>query len=462
MKISEVMKVTGLTKKAINYYENSGLIKPNSNEENNYRDYSNWDVDKLKQIAALRRFGLPVSSIKEALEKPENMYLVFENYMKKLTVEIKNMERCQSILGSCMNKLNEKDIDISKVTEEMSLLKDAVEMSQKERNDFMKTELIRIFPGGYGKMLAISLGFFLEEPLDTKEKEEAWINVVKILDNTESIFIAKELEEYLESRDFHWDKIRNSVTGELDKVLRFYSKGEKESFDFNKFDLTEEQQENLKMFFLYFKKEENMNIILDLLKKMENHLLILSSRYKTLVEGSKDLENNILDENYEDIYENIKEIKVIEEKELKLIGIEYNEFIKKTRLPEVIKSFARNINKVKNICNYERIYGIAGIDSLYKDWNNNNSVFSYILAVQVNEFEETPEGMVSIAIPKHKYLKCTYEGSVEKYQKVLNYIFLKYIGENSLEVDSFPIIDSFCRDSIENNKFKVTLYIALI
>lgn len=462
MKISEVMKVTGLTKKAINYYEDSGLIKPSSNEENNYRDYSNSDVDKLKQIATLRRFGLPVSSIKEALAKPENMYLVFENYMKKLNEEIKNMERCQSILGSCMSNLNEKDMDISKVTEEMSLLKGAVEMSQRERHGFMEIELIRIFPGAYGKMLAINFGFFLDEPLDTKEKENAWINMVKILDNTESIFTAKELEEYLESRNFDWDKIKDSVTGELGELLNFYSKKDKESFDLNKFDLTEEQQENLKMFFLYFKKDENMNIIIDLLKKIEKYLIILSSKYKTLVEESKNLENNILDENYDDIYENIKEIKVTEERELKLIGIEYNKFIKKTRLPELIKIFARDINKIKNICDKESIYGIAGIDSLYEDWDNKGSIFSYILAVQVNKIEEIPAGMISVTIPKHKYLKCTYEGPIENYQKLLNYIFLKYIGEKHLEVDSFPIIDSFSKNSIENNQFKVTLHISLI
>ena len=47
MRINEVMKETGLTKKAIYYYENEGLIKPQKDPENNYRNYTEEEVRKL-------------------------------------------------------------------------------------------------------------------------------------------------------------------------------------------------------------------------------------------------------------------------------------------------------------------------------------------------------------------------------------------------------------------------------
>ncbi|MBC7342044.1 MAG: MerR family DNA-binding transcriptional regulator [Clostridia bacterium] len=40
MNIWEVAKATGLTKKAIRYYEKMGLLSPAINQDNNYRDYS--------------------------------------------------------------------------------------------------------------------------------------------------------------------------------------------------------------------------------------------------------------------------------------------------------------------------------------------------------------------------------------------------------------------------------------
>ncbi len=461
MKISEVMKVTDLTKKAINYYEDSGLIKPCVNEENNYRDYSDSDVEKLKQIGVLRRFGLPVSRIKEAMKEPKNMYLVLENYMQQLNEQIRNMERCKSILGSCMGSFKEETRDISKITEEMMLLKDAVEMSQKEREGFMEGELIRIFPGAYGKMLSISLGMFLEEPLDSKEKEEAWISVVRIIDETKSIVVTKDIEEYLENRIINWDKIRNSIIGEMEEIFKLSSEEEKHEFDFNKIDFTEDQQENLKMFFLYFKKEENMNIIINLFKKIEGYLIVLSSKFKALTNIGENSEEDIFNENYDDIYENIKEIKISGQRELKLIGVEYTKFIKKTKIPELIEEFKQNIHKIKNICDNNSVYGIAGVDSIYKDWNKNNNVFSYVLAVEVESIEQVPEGMLSVIIPEHEYLKCRYEGSIYNYYKLINYMFLQCLEEKKLEVDSFPNIDIFNNSPKLNDEFQVHMWIPI-
>jgi len=39
MNIKIASEKTGLTKKAIKYYENEGLINPLKNSENNYREY---------------------------------------------------------------------------------------------------------------------------------------------------------------------------------------------------------------------------------------------------------------------------------------------------------------------------------------------------------------------------------------------------------------------------------------
>lgn len=63
MKRNEVEKITGLTRKAILYYEDKGLIRPHK-EENNYRSYSEEDVDRLLQISIYRKLGLNISEIK--------------------------------------------------------------------------------------------------------------------------------------------------------------------------------------------------------------------------------------------------------------------------------------------------------------------------------------------------------------------------------------------------------------
>ena len=46
---NEIQEKTGLTRKAIDYYEEKGLIKP-VKLGNGYRDYSDKDLEILKEI----------------------------------------------------------------------------------------------------------------------------------------------------------------------------------------------------------------------------------------------------------------------------------------------------------------------------------------------------------------------------------------------------------------------------
>ena len=67
MKRSEVEKITGLRRKAILYYEEKELISPVI-EENNYRNYSDEDLNRLIKISLYRRLGLNISEIKNILD----------------------------------------------------------------------------------------------------------------------------------------------------------------------------------------------------------------------------------------------------------------------------------------------------------------------------------------------------------------------------------------------------------
>lgn len=48
MNIKEVEKATGISSQNIRFYEKSGLVHPNRNEENGYREYDTNDIRVLK------------------------------------------------------------------------------------------------------------------------------------------------------------------------------------------------------------------------------------------------------------------------------------------------------------------------------------------------------------------------------------------------------------------------------
>ena len=63
MNIKDAEHLTGLKKANIRYYEEMGLLTPERNEQNNYREYGEREVGILKRIKLLRMAGVPLQEI---------------------------------------------------------------------------------------------------------------------------------------------------------------------------------------------------------------------------------------------------------------------------------------------------------------------------------------------------------------------------------------------------------------
>ena len=60
MKINEIEKIVGISKKNIRFYEDQGLLSPARNRENGYREYGQEDLVILQKIKFLRKLGIPL------------------------------------------------------------------------------------------------------------------------------------------------------------------------------------------------------------------------------------------------------------------------------------------------------------------------------------------------------------------------------------------------------------------
>ncbi|MFI3325880.1 MAG: MerR family transcriptional regulator [Clostridia bacterium] len=123
MKINEVEMSVGITKKNIRFYETEGLLSPQRNSENGYRDYSEVEIRILKQIKLLRKLGFPLEEIRKMqsgiLTVTDGMY----RHRVLLVRESKNIN--QSIefcdrLSSFGTKL--EDLDADTILKEMESL----------------------------------------------------------------------------------------------------------------------------------------------------------------------------------------------------------------------------------------------------------------------------------------------------------------------------------------------------
>ena len=67
MNISDVAKKTGLTSKAIRFYEEKGLVTPPLRSENGYRSYSQQHLDELPLLRQARQVGFNLEECRELI-----------------------------------------------------------------------------------------------------------------------------------------------------------------------------------------------------------------------------------------------------------------------------------------------------------------------------------------------------------------------------------------------------------
>ena len=73
-------------RKAVRYYDNIGLVKPNQNIFSGYREYNDEDVLKLKFVGKARKFNFSIDECRELLSLYENKSRPSKD-VKKLTLE---------------------------------------------------------------------------------------------------------------------------------------------------------------------------------------------------------------------------------------------------------------------------------------------------------------------------------------------------------------------------------------
>lgn len=86
MNAKQTEQITGISRRNLRFYEDQGLIHPERNPDNDYRDYSEEDVEILRKIRTLRMLDVSLEEIASFLkgEKSlEQVMILQENKLRK-------------------------------------------------------------------------------------------------------------------------------------------------------------------------------------------------------------------------------------------------------------------------------------------------------------------------------------------------------------------------------------------
>ncbi|WP_438445565.1 MerR family transcriptional regulator [Gorillibacterium sp. sgz5001074] len=189
MLIGEAAASTGLTKKAIRYYIEQGLLNPETQSAGSWLNFTDGDVETLAMIRELRGLNLNVSEIRGLLDcPPSQLLLLLRQHLQRISAEQDHLSELQRRLGQlleCCETAGGGDI-------RNAIL--ALGARSKEGLPRFRDRLSSLFPGPFGTMLACHFEAFLpEEPL-SEEQEAAWEELIRRLDELEPASYPEELE----------------------------------------------------------------------------------------------------------------------------------------------------------------------------------------------------------------------------------------------------------------------------
>lgn len=179
MLIKEVCIAAKLTKKAVEYYTEQGLISPDI-LENGYRDFSVDDLEMLKKISILRKLGLGTDDIKIALSDEDGHTLKKLSVQKELTIQREKAK--QSLLDQ---------ISLGNGWDEIS-----TDLESIEQSETITEKLLDAFPGYYGHFISLHFSRFLNEPIKTDEQQAAYDEIVDFLDNALTLKFPDDLKDF--------------------------------------------------------------------------------------------------------------------------------------------------------------------------------------------------------------------------------------------------------------------------
>lgn len=176
---NEIQSKTGLTRKAIEYYEEKGLVSPKK-AENGYRDYSDKDLEILTEISLFRKIGMNIAEIESYLFSERNsLSSVLRRKQHQLGIE----EKRKAVLELMMKEENQE------------IINEKIELIEAEESIYERLE--KSFPGYFGQMMFAAYQPFLNEPLD-KDGKEAYEKFVNYLDNLPTFELSKDEQNYID------------------------------------------------------------------------------------------------------------------------------------------------------------------------------------------------------------------------------------------------------------------------
>ena len=141
MKIKELENLLSISRSNVRFYEKQGLFSP-ERKDNNYREYTNQDIEVLKKIIILRKMGFTVEEIKLIQNNDLSFAEAIANAQRRIEDEIEQLNGSLKLIKQvAQENLSYDGIDIDKHWNTISESEKSGEKFADICKDFLELEL---------------------------------------------------------------------------------------------------------------------------------------------------------------------------------------------------------------------------------------------------------------------------------------------------------------------------------
>lgn len=101
MTISEIEKLSGMTRANIRFYESEGLLSP-AREPNGYRNYSQEDLEALRRIRLLRALRIPLEEVRALQDGQESLDRALDRHLAQLDRDRSELDKAREVCRSML------------------------------------------------------------------------------------------------------------------------------------------------------------------------------------------------------------------------------------------------------------------------------------------------------------------------------------------------------------------------
>ena len=150
--INELSKLAKISKRTLRYYDEINLLKPKRINSSGYRIYGDYEIDQLQQILFYKEMGFKLDEIREIITSPSfDILNALTNHKKEL-----------------IEKRNQINLLIENVEKTIAHKKGEIYMSNKEKFEGFKKELIDKNEEKYGKEIRKNYGDYQVDAANKK------------------------------------------------------------------------------------------------------------------------------------------------------------------------------------------------------------------------------------------------------------------------------------------------------